>query len=62
MERSSEIIGLAFSEYTTPLAALGYTMTLAAFTVSGNVEMWDVITEEYDAGYTLPEMPRQRSV
>ena len=59
MERGSEIIGLAFSEYNTPLAALDYTTTLAAFTVSGKVEMWDVVAEEYDAGYTLPEMPRR---
>lgn len=59
MERGSEIIGLAFSEYNTPLAALGYATTLAAFTVSGKVEMWDIITEEYDASYTLPEMPRR---
>lgn len=59
MERGSEIIGLAFSEYNTPFTALGYTTTLAAFTVSGKVEMWDVVAEEYDAGYTLPEMPRR---
>lgn len=59
MERGSEIIGLAFSQYNTPSAALGYTTTLAAFTVSGKVEMWDVITEEYDAGYTLPKMPHR---
>ncbi len=59
MERGSEIIGLAFSQYNTPIAALGYTTTLAAFTVSGKVEMWDVVAEEYDAGYTLPEMPRR---
>lgn len=58
MERGSEIIGLAFSQYNTPIAALGYTTTLAAFTVSGKVEMWDVVAEEYDAGYTLPKMPR----
>ena len=57
MERGSEIIDLAFSEYNTPIAALGYTTSLAAFTFSGKVEMWNVITEEYDAGYTLPEMP-----
>ncbi len=58
MERGSEIIGLAFSQYNTPIAALGYTTTLAAFTVSGKVEMWDVVAEEYDVGYTLPKMPR----
>ena len=56
MVRGSDITDLAFSEYNTPLAALGYTTTLAACTVSDKVEMWDATTGkyEYDTDYTLP--------
>ena len=59
IERGSEIIGLAFSEYNTPLAAAAYSKTLVAFTVSGKVEIWDVATGEYSADYTLADMPRK---
>ena len=54
MERGSEITSLAFSEYNTPLAALGYTTTVAACTVSNKVEIWDAATGEYNTDYTLP--------
>ena len=54
MVRGSDITDLAFSEYKTPLAALGYTTTLAACTVSDKVEIWDAATGEYDTDYTLP--------
>ena len=59
MEDGSEIIGLAFSEYNTPLAALAYSTTLVAFTVSGKVEIWDVATGEYNTDYDLADMPRK---
>ena len=59
MEDGSEIIGLAFSEYNTPLAALAYSTTLVAFTVSGKVEIWDVATGEYDTSYNLAGLPRK---
>ena len=59
IERGSEIIGLAFSEYNTPLAAAAYGTTLFAFTVSGKVEIWDVATGEYSADYDLADMPRK---
>ena len=59
MERGSEIIGLAFSEYNTPLAAAAYSKTLTAFTVSGKVEIWDVATGEYSTDYDLADMPRR---
>ena len=58
MEGRSEVIGLAFSEYNTPLAALAYSTTLVAFTVSGKVEIWDVATGEYSTDYNLADMPR----
>ena len=51
MEGGSEIISLAFSEYSTPLAALAYSTTLVAFNVSGKVEIWDVATGEYSTDY-----------
>ena len=57
MERGSEITSLAFSEYNTPLAASAYGTTLAAFTVSGRVEIWDVDTEEYSTDYNLADVP-----
>ena len=59
IERGSEIIGLAFSEYNTPLAAAAYSTTLVAFTVSGKVEIWDVATGEYSTDYNLADMPRK---
>ena len=59
IERGSEIIGLAFSEYNTPLAAAAYSTTLTAFTVSGKVEIWDVATGEYSTDYNLADMPRR---
>ena len=49
MEDGSEITGLAFSEYNT---------TLAACTVSGKVEIWDVATGEYRTDYDLANVPR----
>ena len=52
----SEIIGLTFFEYNTPPTALDYSITLSTFTASGKVEIWDVITEEYDGGYTISEI------
>ena len=56
MVRGSDITDLAFSEYNTPLAALGYTTTLTVCTVSDKVEIWDATTGEYeyDTDYTLP--------
>lgn len=54
MERGSDITSLVFSEYNTPLAALGYTTTLAACTVSDKVEIWDPAMGEYNTDYTLP--------
>lgn len=59
MERGSDITDLAFSEYNTPLAALAYSTTLVAFTVSGKVEIWDVATGEYDTSYNLADLPRK---
>ncbi|RKU19176.1 hypothetical protein C6503_08130 [Candidatus Poribacteria bacterium] len=59
MERGSQIIGLAFSEYNTPLAAMAYRTTLIAFTVSGKAEIWDVATGEYSTDYALADMPRK---
>ena len=59
MESGSEIIDLAFSEYNTPLAAMAYSTTLTAFTVSGKVEIWDVTTGEYSTDYDLADMPRR---
>ena len=58
MEDGSAIIGLAFSEYNTPLAASAYRTALVAFTVSGKVEIWDVATGEYNTDYDLADMPR----
>lgn len=59
MERGSEITGLAFSEYNTPLAASAYSTTLAALTISGKVEIWDVATGEYNTDYNLANVPRR---
>ena len=58
MEDGSEITGLAFSEYNTPFAASADSTTLAAFTVSGKVEIWDVATGEYRTDYDLANVPR----
>ena len=58
MERGSEIVGLAFSEYNTPLAASADSTTLAALTISGKVEIWDVATGEYRTDYDLANVPR----
>lgn len=58
MERGSEIIGLAFSEYNTPFAASADSTTLAALTISGKVEIWDVATGEHRTDYDLANVPR----
>ena len=58
MERGSEIISLAFSEYNTPLAASAHSTTLVAFTVSGKVEIWNAATGEYHTDYDLANVPR----
>ncbi len=58
MEDGSEIIGLAFSEYNTPFAALADSTTLAALTISGKVEIWDAATGEYRTDYDLANVPR----
>ena len=57
MERGSEITSLAFSEYNTPLAASAHSTTLAAFTGSGKVEIWNGTTGEYRTDYDLADMP-----
>ena len=59
MERGSEITGLAFSEYNMSLTASAYSTTLAALTVSGKVEIWDVATGEYSTDYNLANVPRR---
>ena len=58
MEDGSEITGLAFSEYNTPFAASADSTTLAALTISGKVEIWDVATGEYRTDYDLANVPR----
>lgn len=50
MVRGSEIASLAFSEDNT---------TLAAFTVSDKVEIWDVTTGKYNNGYPLEGILRR---
>ena len=59
MKRGSEITSLAFSEYNTPLAASAYRATLAALTISGKVEIWDVATGEHSTDYNLANVPRR---
>ena len=56
LEQSNGVISLAFSEYATPLAISTHSTTLAAFTVSGKVEIWDVDTEKYSTDYDLTDI------